>query len=295
MALIQTVDFFTPIVDEPRRFGQVAAANSLSDVYAMGGRPLLAMNVVCYPCSLGVDVLREILAGGAEKVYEAGALLVGGHSVDDPEPKYGLAVTGLGHPDRVVRNQGMRPGDMLVLTTPLGTGIVSTAIKARMASPEDGEMLWQVMATLNARASEAMQEVGATACTDVTGFGFVGHLSEMAQGSNVSVEVAAGALPVMESALDYAESGLLPGGLHKNRAFYGPIVDVTEGVRQALVDVMFDPQTSGGLLIAVPESRVDELMRSLAAFGLGDWCAVVARASAPGPDGLRIAIRDGRW
>ena len=181
VALIQTVDFFTPIVDEPRRFGQVAAANSLSDVYAMGGRPLLAMNVVCYPCSLGVDVLREILAGGAEKVYEAGALLVGGHSVDDPEPKYGLAVTGLVHPDRVVRNQGMRPGDMLVLTKPMGTGIVSTAIKARWRHLRR-RMLWRVMATLNARASEAMQEVGATACTDVTGFGFVGHLSEMAQG-----------------------------------------------------------------------------------------------------------------
>lgn len=288
------MDFFTPIVDEPRRFGEVAAANSLSDIYAMGARPLLAMNVVCFPCSLGMDVLREILAGGADKVYEAGALLVGGHSVDDKEPKYGLSVTGTVHPDKVVRNKGVRPGDMLALTKPLGTGVVSTAVKAEMAAQGDAELLWKVMSTLNARASEVMQQVGATACTDVTGFGFIGHLTEMAQASGVSVEVAAGAVPLLASALDYARSGLVPGGLHKNREFYAPLVRAY-GVDEFVLELMFDPQTSGGLLISVEERRVDQLMNGLRDAGLGDWCGVVGRAAPPRPDGALIAVRDGRW
>jgi selenide,water dikinase len=288
------VDFFTPIVDEPRRFGEVAAANSLSDIYAMGAKPLLAMNVVCYPCGLGMDVLREILAGGADKVYEAGALLVGGHSVDDREPKYGLSVTGTVHPDKVVRNKGVRPGDMLVLTKPLGTGIVSTAVKAEMSAEGDAELLWKVMSTLNARASEVMQQVGPTACTDVTGFGFIGHLTEMAQASGVSVEVAAGEVPALATAIDYARSGLVPGGLHKNKEFYAPVVRA-DGVDEFVLELMFDPQTSGGLLISVPEHRVDQLMRGLSDVGLGDWCGVVGRAAPARADGVLIAVRDGRW
>ena len=294
VALVQTVDFFTPIVDEPFDFGAIAAANALSDIYAMGAVPLLAMNVVCYPCSLGMEVLREILAGGADKVHEAGALLVGGHSVDDKEPKYGLSVTGTVHPDRVVRNKGIRPGDMLVLTKPLGTGVVSTAVKAEMAAEGDSELLWKVMSTLNARASEVMQQVGPSACTDVTGFGFLGHLSEMAQASGVSVEVAAGGVPILDSALDYARSGLMPGGLFKNREFYSPAVRA-EGVDEHVLELMFDPQTSGGLLISVAEDRLDRLMRGLAGAGLGDWCGVVGRAAPARPDGVLIAVRDGRW
>ncbi len=301
IAIVQTCDFFTPILDDPYEFGQVAAANSLSDVYAMGGKPLIAMNIVCYPCSLGMEALREILRGGAEKVWESGALLVGGHSVDDREPKYGLSVTGIVHPDRVVLNRGALPGDAIVLTKPLGTGIVSTALMADLADSQAQRRLYQVMSALNDKASQAMLEVGAHACTDITGFGFLGHLMEMAEASGVSLEVHAGQIPVIEGALEYAQMGLIPGGLRRNQDFLAGKVEATD-VDQSVLEVMFDPQTSGGLLIAVAPDRADDLvgrLRAAAADGNGEHdrdaavsltAAVVGRAVSAGSEGPRVRV-----
>ena len=301
IAIVQTCDFFTPILDDPYEFGQVAAANSLSDVYAMGGKPLIAMNIVCYPCSLGMEALREILRGGAEKVWESGALLVGGHSVDYREPKYGLSVTGIVHPDRVVLNRGALPGDVIVLTKPLGTGIVSTAIMADLADSQAQRRLYKVMSALNDKASQAMLEVGAHACTDITGFGFLGHLMEMAEASGVSLEVHAGQIPVIEGALEYAQMGLIPGGLRRNQDFLAGKVEATD-VDQSVLEVMFDPQTSGGLLIAVAPDRADDLvgrLRAAAADGNGEHdrdaavsltAAVVGRAVSAGSEGPRVRV-----
>jgi len=301
IAIVQTCDFFTPILDDPYEFGQVAAANSLSDVYAMGGKPLIAMNIVCYPCSLGMEALREILRGGAEKVWESGALLVGGHSVDDREPKYGLSVTGIVHPDRVVLNRGALPGDAIVLTKPLGTGIVSTALMADLADSQAQPRLYKVMSALNDKASQAMLEVGAHACTDITGFGFLGHLMEMAEASGVSLEVHASQIPVIEGALEYAQMGLIPGGLRRNQDFLAGKVEATD-VDQSVLEVMFDPQTSGGLLIAVAPDRVDDLvgrLRAAAADGNGEHdraaavsltAAVVGRAVSAGSEGPRVRV-----
>jgi len=301
IAIVQTCDFFTPILDDPYEFGQVAAANSLSDVYAMGGKPLIAMNIVCYPCSLGMEALREILRGGAEKVWESGALLVGGHSVDDREPKYGLSVTGIVHPDRVVLNRGALPGDVIVLTKPLGTGIVSTALMADLADSQAQPRLYKVMSALNDKASQAMLEVGAHACTDITGFGFLGHLMEMAEASGVSLEVHAGQIPVIEGALEYAQMGLIPGGLRRNQDFLAGKVEATD-VDQSVLEVMFDPQTSGGLLIAVAPDRADDLvgrLRAAAADGNGEHdrdaavsltASVVGRAVSAGSEGPRVRV-----
>ena len=301
IAIVQTCDFFTPILDDPYEFGQVAAANSLSDVYAMGGKPLIAMNIVCYPCSLGMEALREILRGGAEKVWESGALLVGGHSVDDREPKYGLSVTGIVHPDRVVLNRGALPGDVIVLTKPLGTGIVSTAIMADLADSQAQPRLYEVMSALNDKASQAMLEVGAHACTDITGFGFLGHLMEMAEASGVSLEVHAGQIPVIEGALEYAQMGLIPGGLRRNQDFLAGKVEATD-VDQSVLEVMFDPQTSGGLLIAVAPDRADDLvgrLRAAAVDANGEHdrdaavsltASVVGRAVSAGSEGPRVRV-----
>jgi len=290
IAIVQTCDFFTPILDDPYEFGQVAAANSLSDVYAMGGKPLIAMNIVCYPCSLGMEPLREILRGGADKVWESGALLVGGHSVDDPEPKYGLSVTGIVHPDQVVLNRGAQPGDVIVLTKPLGTGTVSTALMAGMADSQAQRRLYKTMSALNAEASRAMVESGAHACTDITGFGFLGHLMEMAEASGVSFEVYAGQIPVIEGALEYAEMGLIPGGLRRNQDFLAGKVEAND-VEQSVLEVMFDPQTSGGLLIAVAPDRVDDLVGRLRRAGASVLtAAVVGRTVSAGSEGPRVRV-----
>ncbi len=288
-AIIQTVDFFTPIVDDPYEFGQVAAANSLSDVYAMGGVPIVAMNVVCYPCSLGMEPLREILRGGADKVYEAGAVLVGGHSVDDREPKYGLAVAGIVHPDKVVLNAGARSGDVLVLTKPLGTGVISTALKAGVADSSRERDAYVVMSTLNAGASAVMQAVGVNACTDVTGFGFLGHLAEMASASCVSFTVRAHAVPIIDGVLGYIDRQFVPGGLHRNWQYVRPIVGVAGGVAEGRVTAMCDPQTSGGLLICVAPDKADALVGKLEDAGVLA-ADVVGEAFSPGPDGPRIMI-----
>ncbi len=264
LALIQTVDFFTPIVDDPRTFGRIAATNALSDVYAMGGTPRTAMNIVCFPRkTLPLDVLREVLIGGHEVVVEAGALLVGGHSVEDPELKYGLSVTGLIHPDRVVTNAGARPGDRLVLTKPLGTGVISTAVKGGLAPPQVEAEATRWMATLNRDAAEAMQAVGVHACTDVTGFGLLGHALELADASGVQVELSAARVPLIPGVAELAAMGLIPGGSHRNRKYCERAVTVDDGVDPLIVDLLADAQTSGGLLIAVPAERAAALHDAL--------------------------------
>lgn len=269
VALVQTVDFFTPIVDDPYTFGQIAVANSLSDVYAKGARPLTAMNIVCFPVkAMDMSVLHEILAGGIDKMREAGVLLVGGHSVDDPELKYGLSVTGLVHPEKVVFNTGARLGDRLVLTKALGTGIVSTAVKADMAPQSAVGRSVKSMLTLNRAASELMLEAGPHACTDITGFGLLGHACEMIEGTDVGLVIHASSVPVFPEVRELAEGGLLPGGLHRNREYRRHMVDMALGVPDWLADVLYDPQTSGGLLIAVPESAAVPLVERMHAAGV---------------------------
>ncbi len=252
LALIQTLDFITPVVDDPCIFGQIAAANALSDVYAMGGDPLMAVNVVCFPaCKLDIGVLRAILRGGLSKVKEAGALLVGGHSVDDLELKYGLCVTGVIHPHRVVTNAGAQPGDLLFLTKPLGLGIVATAIKGGLVEPYVEEKAGTIMATLNREASHQMGERGVHACTDVTGFGLTGHGLEMARASRVTLEIELEHLPIIEEALEYAAMGLIPAMAYDNRECYKVNVELNRDPGDSEI-FLYDPQTSGGLLIALP-------------------------------------------
>lgn len=258
-AVILTMDFFTPVVDDPYTFGQVAAANSLSDVYAMGGRPVTAMNIVCFPTCLPLDVLKEILRGGYDKVAEAGALLVGGHSIEDDEPKYGLSVMGMVHPDRIVTNSGAREGDLLVLTKPLGTGILNTAIKADILDRQGYTKAIDTMAYLNSDACNAMLEVGVSACTDITGFGLLGHAYEMARGSGVSLEIWHRELPIIEESIELARMGIIPGGTYKNQAYLKGQIDIKSDIKQEFVDIMYDPQTSGGLLISIPESKAGRL------------------------------------
>ncbi len=252
LAIIQTIDFFTPIVDDPYTFGQIAAANSLSDVYAMGGRPLTAMNIVCFPTkSLDISVLNDILRGGLDKMREAGVALLGGHSIDDKELKYGLSVTGVVHPDRLVTNAGARAGDKLILTKPLGTGIISTALKAGTAGKKTVEKITGCMATLNNRASELMQEVGVHACTDITGFGFLGHTRQVAENSQVGIKIQVASVPFFPEVEELARKGFCPGGLKRNREFYSEMVEIAEHVPEYVQDILFDPQTSGGLLISI--------------------------------------------
>jgi selenide,water dikinase len=264
LALVQTVDYFTPIVDDPFAYGQIAAANALSDVYAMGGRPISAMNIVCFPTTtMDLEVLRQILRGGLEKLREADVVLAGGHTVTDPELKYGLAVNGLVHPDKVLINRGARPGDRLLLTKPLGTGIVNTAIKGGLASAEAIAEVIQSMAALNRDAAAVVTAHPTSACTDVTGFGLAGHAREMNEEQGVGFVLEAAALPFFEPVQEYADMGLLPGGLQRNRSHFGPHVDIADGVPQHLADLLFDPQTSGGLLFAIASERVDAVLGEL--------------------------------
>jgi selenide, water dikinase len=262
IALVQTVDFFTPIVDDPYWFGQIAAANALSDIYAMGAVPKTALNLVCFSIKqFGAPVLKEILRGGIDKVREAGVSLLGGHSVDDVETKYGLAVTGLVHPDRILKNGGALPGDLLVITKPLGTGILSTAVKGQMLNEASLQNLIYVMATLNKKAAEVMLSLRTHAATDVTGFGLAGHLKEMIRES-IGVELFLDRLPYFGEAVELANSGLVPGGLYRNRDFYKPhVVSNGEGF---LYDIVFDPQTSGGLLFALDPGDMEELEKRTA-------------------------------
>ena len=279
LALVQTVDFFPPIADDPYLFGQIAAANALSDVYAMGGEPKLALNLMCVPKDMPQEAVRQILRGGYDKVYEAGCLITGGHSILDPEPKYGLAVTGFVRPDRVLTNSGARPGDVLLLTKPLGVGVLTTANKGGVAEEADMDRAYRQMATLNRSARDIMVNYRVHGCTDVTGFGFLGHLLEMAQGSGVSVRVETANLAFLPGAEDFARMGVLPEGMYRNRRFSESQVD-PGGVPLYLQDLLYDPQTSGGLLIAVDPADADELERAL-----HGKVPCVQRAGTVGPEG----------
>lgn len=264
MAIIQTLDFFTPIVDDPYTFGQIAAANSLSDVYAMGGEPKLALNIVCFPDCLSPEVLKEIMRGGQDKVTEAGAILVGGHSVSDDEPKYGLSVTGFVHPDKVLANTGAKPGDLLILTKPLGTGIISTAIKGEMASENAYREAVASMSTLNEFGKKAIDRTeNVHSVTDITGFGLLGHSLEMAEGSGVTIRIFSGDVPYIEEAKEYSQMGLIPEGAYNNRRFIGNKVEFSKDVTEYMMDILFDPQTSGGLLISVSRESADKLIKEL--------------------------------
>jgi len=282
LAIIQTIDFFTPIVDDPYDFGQIAVANALSDVYAMGGKPLTAMNVVCFPTKkLDISVLKDILKGGIDKMKEAGVTLVGGHSIDDAELKYGLSVTGTVHPEHLVTNSGAKVGDKLILTKPLGTGIISTALKAGKAEKETTAKMTKCMATLNKRASELMQEVGVHACTDITGFGFLGHACQLAQNSQVGIKVNSGSVPILTEAREFAKKGLCPGGLGRNREFYGKIVEFSNQIPDYIQDILFDPQTSGGLLISLAPEKADLLVGRLQKAGVQDAAIIGEIISKP--------------
>lgn len=269
LALVQTVDFITPIVDDPFDFGRIAAANALSDVYAMGGVPKTAMNLVAYPMQkLGNNVLRAVLAGGIEKLKEAETVLIGGHSIEDDEFKYGLSVTGFVHPQKIYTNKGLHPGDCLILTKPLGTGIINTAVKGGLASAETIFKVTELMAELNKTASEVLESFPVTACTDVTGFGLLGHLAEMVVGTDICVTIESHVVPVLPEALEFAAMGFVPAGAHRNRSFRQEMVDLAPDVSAVMRDVLFDPQTSGGLLIGCAEKYAFELKNRLIAKGV---------------------------
>ena len=258
------MDFFTPIVDDPFTFGEIAVANALSDVYAMGGTPLTALNLAAFPIkTLSRSILIEILRGGLSKMGEAGVALVGGHTVEDPEVKYGLAVTGLVHPDKILTNAKAAPGDQLVLTKPLGTGIISTALKGGMASEDAVRKMVESMKALNRKASEWMLTFGAHACTDITGFGFIGHALEMVSASQVGMVIQSKDIPVFPEALEYARLGLIPGGAYSNRQFFSCRVEVGTNVPALLVELLYDPQTSGGLLISLAAVEAERLVATL--------------------------------
>jgi selenide,water dikinase len=275
LALIQTVDFFTPIVDDPYWFGQIAAANALSDVYAMGGIPKTAMNLVAFPIKeMDVSVLRQIIQGGLDKLREAGVVLLGGHTVEDSELKYGLSVTGFIHPDRVLRKRNLKAGDRLILTKPLGTGILNTAIKGGLASAESIRRVTNLMATLNRDAASVMIDFPVHACTDITGFGLLGHLAEMVVDSGYGVRIDANRIPILPEALNYAGMGLVPAGAYRNREFRVSLFEIASSVDPILQDVLFDPQTSGGLLICVAPERAEDLLGALKAKSIQDAAMV---------------------
>lgn len=264
MAIIQTLDFFTPVVDDPYVFGQIAATNSLSDIYAMGGEPKLAMNIVCFPDCLDPSVLAEILKGGHDKVKESGAILVGGHSVSDDEPKYGLSITGFVHPEKVLANSTAMPGDVLIITKPIGLGIINTAIKGDIVDESTYDEAVKVMTSLNKYAKEAMDKVDKiNSVTDITGFGLLGHALEMAKASEVSIIIHSHAIPLISNTYEYANMGLVPAGTYANKAYMGEDIIFSDKISETTKDILFDPQTSGGLLISVPKIYSEDLLKAL--------------------------------
>lgn len=287
IAMIQTVDFFTPIVDDPYTFGQIAAANSLSDVYAMGGEPKIALNIVGFPNCLDPEILGEILAGGAAKVKEAGAVLVGGHSVQDDEPKYGLCVSGFVHPDKIFKNYGSRPGDVLILTKQIGSGVVNTAIKAEMASERAIKEAVTVMSSLNKKGKEVVEKYPVTACTDITGFGLLGHCVEMASASDVTFELHVEDIVYLEDAISYAKMGLVPAGAYKNRQYSGKQVD-TSRVEEHFMDLLYDPQTSGGLLISVAPEYLDAILKDFEEKEMDTKVSVIGKVTEKGDKLIRL-------
>lgn len=282
IAIIQTVDFFTPVVDDPYWFGQIAAANALSDIYAMGGFPRTAMNLVAFPLKqMDISILRRILEGGLDKMREAGVVLIGGHSVEDKELKYGLAVTGFIHPDMVITKGNLKLGDKLILTKSLGTGIINTAIKGKQASEEIIEKVTLLMATLNSNAAEVMAKYPVHACTDITGFGLLGHLAEMVAGSGLGIELRADRIPIISEAFEYAGMGLIPAGAYRNREFREQMIEFSTFVKRNLQDILFDPQTSGGLLICVDRESADDLLDGLKKKGIDSPALIGEVVSEP--------------
>ncbi len=263
LALVQTVDFFPPIVDDPFLFGQIAAANALSDVYAMGAEPKLAMNVMCIAPQMGQDTVKAILEGGYSKAYEANVLITGGHTIEDKEPKYGLAVTGFVHPDRLLRNSSAQEGDVLILTKPLGVGILMTAAQGEFVDDSLLKKLYEQMACLNKKARDIMVQYDVHSCTDVTGFGLLGHACEMARGSKKTIHFDVSAIPYHQEAYKMAAMGLVPAGAYRNREFASPNIAIKQPIAEPLLDILYDPQTSGGLLIAVAENDASALERNL--------------------------------
>lgn len=271
LAIIQTLDFFTPVVDDPYIFGQVAAANSISDVYAMGGRPVVAMNIICFPINkMDIAILQEILKGGLDKMREAEVLLVGGHSIEDDELKYGLSVSGIVHPEKVWSNHSSLPGDSIVLTKTLGSGIINTALKRKLADQGLVDRCIGMMCSLNKRASELMKEVDIHACTDITGFGLLGHACEMIEGSDAGMAIDSSAVPWFHEIKEFVEKGIMPGGLHRNKRFRMHMVDVAPNVPDYVIDIFFDPQTSGGLLFSLPESQAEDIVKKMHEEGIED-------------------------
>ncbi len=276
LALVQTVDFFTPTVDDPYIFGQIAATNAINDIYAMGGKPLTAMNIVCFPIkTMDKFVLKAVLRGGLDKMREAGVLLVGGHSVEDSEIKYGLSVTGTIHPDRVLFNRGARIGDKLILTKPLGTGVISTALKANAVHDSLLQKSIVCMTELNNKACELMLAAGDIhSCTDITGFGFLGHACETIEGSDVGLRINSAAIPIFDGVRDLVEMGYLPGGLYRNRNFRIAQIEKAPSCPDWIFDVCFDPQTAGGLFFSLPEAKADKLVETMRRAGMADAAVV---------------------
>jgi selenide, water dikinase len=269
LAIVNTVDFFTPIVDDPYTFGQISATNSLSDVYAMGGEPKTCLNLVCFPKGkMDIEILGEILKGGADKVKESGAVIIGGHSIIDEEIKYGLAVTGTIHPDKIYRNVGVQEGDALILTKPLGTGIITTALKKGKAAEQSVDQAVRSMTTLNATASNVMRKFAVHACSDITGFGILGHGLGMASGSGVTLVIESAKLPLLQDATHLAEKGYITGGCKRNREFLQDKIFIENSIREGLIEVALDPQTSGGLLIAVANRHASQLLEELKSAGV---------------------------
>jgi selenide,water dikinase len=269
VALIQTIDFITPIVNDPYSFGLIAAANSISDVYTMGGKPITAMNVVCFPSDdMDISVLREILRGGLDQMNAAGVAMMGGHSVKDSEMKYGLSVTGTVHPDKLITNSGTQVGDSLVLTKPVGTGVMSTALKRRLVEDADFAPVLKSMAALNKIAAETMIEMGAHACTDITGFGLAGHASHLIQEGEIGIELDFAAIPVFPGTFDFLKKDVAPGGLGRNRDFYTTMVEFKGGLPQYKQNILFDPQTSGGLLVVLPPQKAEKMVERLHLAGI---------------------------
>lgn len=262
-ALIQTLDFFTPMVDDPYVFGQIAASNALSDVYAMGGEPIVAMNIVCFPSCHNMDVLAEILRGGADKVNESGCLLVGGHTVDDQEPKYGLSVSGIVHPDKVLANSTAKVGDKLVLTKPLGAGIMNTAMKVELVDEKTSKHVIDVMTHLNKYAAKSFNKFPINSVTDITGFGLLGHCLEMAEASSVTIKIDSKNVPLMNRALEFAKMGIIPEGAYKNMAYVQGKCSISKDVEEALSDILHDPQTSGGLLVSLPAEYAQDIVEDM--------------------------------
>lgn len=275
IAIIQTIDFFTPIVDDPYMFGQIAVANALSDVYTMGGKPITAMNIVCFPIeTMDISILKDILLGGIDKMREAEVTLVGGHSVNDNELKYGLSVTGVVHPDKMITNSGGKKGDKIILTKSLGTGIINTAVKADMAEEKTVKKIVASMASLNGKAAELALKAGIHACTDITGFGFLGHAVRLVRNSGISIEIDSSAVPLFPEAVEFAAMGLCPAGLHKNREFYTPWVEFSAKVPLSIQDVLYDPQTSGGLFIILGADKAETVLDAIKKAGITDAAIV---------------------